>query len=89
MLANSLGENIILTVTLFLQFFWMVTDTYREGTIKEMRKWSYEIYSTFLAERAVSISFSFPKLLEWADVMVSLTIHYPKFPPKKHYSTFT
>ncbi|XP_020614019.1 rho guanine nucleotide exchange factor 11-like isoform X3 [Orbicella faveolata] len=33
-------------------FFWMVTDTYREGTIKEMKKWSYEIYSTFLAERA-------------------------------------
>ncbi|XP_078379689.1 rho guanine nucleotide exchange factor 11-like isoform X2 [Oculina patagonica] len=33
-------------------FFWMVTDTYRDGTIKEMRKWSYEIYSTFLAERA-------------------------------------
>ena len=61
----------------------MVTDTYREGTIKEMRKWSYEIYSTFLAERAVSISLSFTKLLEWADAMVSLTIHYPKFPPKK------
>ncbi|XP_066025356.1 rho guanine nucleotide exchange factor 11 isoform X2 [Pocillopora verrucosa] len=33
-------------------FFWMVTDTYREGTLKEMKKWAYEIYSTFLDERA-------------------------------------
>lgn len=33
-------------------FFWLVTDSYREGTPKEMKKWSYEIYSTFLAERA-------------------------------------
>lgn len=36
-----------------VQFFWMVTDTYREGTVKEMKKWAYEIYSTFLDERAV------------------------------------
>lgn len=42
-----------------LQFFWLVTDSYKEGTPKEMKKWSYEIYSTFLAERAVCIVFCF------------------------------
>lgn len=39
-----------------MQFFWLVTDSYREGTPKEMKKWSYEIYSTFLAERAVCVT---------------------------------
>ncbi|XP_074634912.1 rho guanine nucleotide exchange factor 12-like isoform X1 [Acropora palmata] len=33
-------------------FFWLVTDSYKEGTPKEMKKWFYEIYSTFLADRA-------------------------------------
>ncbi|XP_031567652.1 uncharacterized protein LOC116302491 [Actinia tenebrosa] len=33
-------------------FFWLVTDSHREGNFKEMRKWSYEIYSTFLADKA-------------------------------------
>lgn len=33
-------------------FFWLVTDSYKEGTPKEMKKWFYEIYSTFLADHA-------------------------------------
>ncbi|XP_032229131.1 rho guanine nucleotide exchange factor 12 isoform X5 [Nematostella vectensis] len=33
-------------------FFWLVTESYRDGNLKEMKKWSYEIYSTFLAEKA-------------------------------------
>ncbi|XP_022109338.1 rho guanine nucleotide exchange factor 11-like isoform X2 [Acanthaster planci] len=33
-------------------FFYLVTDNYRTGSLKEMRKWVYEIFSTFLAPLA-------------------------------------
>ncbi|XP_065056488.1 rho guanine nucleotide exchange factor 11-like isoform X2 [Rhopilema esculentum] len=35
-------------------FFWLVTETYakEEGSLKDFRKWAYEIYSTFLAPSA-------------------------------------
>lgn len=31
-----------------------MTDGYEDGSAKEMRKWIYEIFSTFLADGAVS-----------------------------------
>ncbi|XP_064651024.1 uncharacterized protein LOC135502270 isoform X5 [Lineus longissimus] len=33
-------------------FFHLVTETYTQGNLKEMRKWAYEIHSTFLVEKA-------------------------------------
>ncbi|XP_078589866.1 rho guanine nucleotide exchange factor 12-like isoform X20 [Branchiostoma floridae x Branchiostoma japonicum] len=33
-------------------FFITVTDSYKNGTMKEMRKWAYEIHSTFLVASA-------------------------------------
>ncbi|XP_071806265.1 rho guanine nucleotide exchange factor 11-like isoform X12 [Asterias amurensis] len=33
-------------------FFYLVTDNYRTGSLKEMKKWVYEIFSTFLAPSA-------------------------------------
>jgi len=41
---------------LFLQLFYLVTETYPLGTVKEMRKWAYEIHSTFLCDRSVVFS---------------------------------
>lgn len=35
--------------------FYLITGIYKEGTVKDMRKWAYEIHSTFLVPRAVSI----------------------------------
>ena len=37
--------------------FWLVTDVYSQesGSPKELRKWAYEIYSTFIANNAVSL----------------------------------
>ena len=64
-------------ITSFLQFFWMVTDTYREGTLKEMKKWSYEIYSTFLAERAVCIAFWLPMLFVIDHFTVVFLVTWP------------
>lgn len=37
--------------------FYLITGIYKEGTVKDMRKWAYEIHSTFLVPRAVSIFF--------------------------------
>lgn len=37
--------------------FYLITGIYKEGTVKDMRKWAYEIHSTFLVPRAVSIYF--------------------------------
>lgn len=34
--------------------FYLITGIYKEGTVKDMRKWAYEIHSTFLVPRAVS-----------------------------------
>ncbi|CAG0890291.1 unnamed protein product [Darwinula stevensoni] len=33
-------------------FFHIITDFYKEGNVKEMRKWVYEIHSTFLVPNA-------------------------------------
>lgn len=38
--------------------FYLITGLYKEGNLKEMRKWAYEIHSTFLVPRAVSCYFS-------------------------------
>ncbi|XP_037917502.1 uncharacterized protein LOC119655610 isoform X4 [Hermetia illucens] len=32
--------------------FYLITDLYKEGTAKDMRKWAYEIHSTFLVPSA-------------------------------------
>jgi len=39
-----------------LQLFYLVTDLYKEGNAKEMKKWAYEIHSSFLVPGAVSNS---------------------------------
>lgn len=38
--------------------FYLITSLYKEGTVKDMRKWAYEIHSTFLVPRAP---------LQWID----------------------
>ena len=35
----------------------MITDLYKEGGVKEMKKWAYELHSSFLLPGAVSLSF--------------------------------
>lgn len=40
----------------FFQLFYLVTDLYKEGNGKEMRKWAYEIHSSFLGPGAVSVT---------------------------------
>lgn len=34
--------------------FYLLTDLYKEGNAKEMRKWAFEIHSSFLVPGAVS-----------------------------------
>jgi len=34
--------------------FYLITDLYKKGNVKDMRKWAYEIHSTFLVPQAVS-----------------------------------
>ena len=34
------------------QFFYLVTETYKMGTLKEMQRWAYEIFSSYLVEDA-------------------------------------
>lgn len=41
------------------QLFYLITDLYKEGNAKEMRKWAYEIHSSFLVPYAVSKFISF------------------------------
>jgi hypothetical protein len=36
------------------QLFYLVTELYKEGNAKEMKKWAYEIHSSFLVPGAVS-----------------------------------
>lgn len=35
--------------------FYLITDLYKKGNVKDMRKWAYEIHSTFLVPTAVSL----------------------------------
>lgn len=44
-------------VNFFLQFFHIVTEAFKQatGSAKDLRKWGYEIFSTFIAPKAVSI----------------------------------
>ena len=32
----------------FFQFFYLITEIYLLGTVREMQRWAYEIHSTFL-----------------------------------------
>ena len=34
------------------QFFYVITEIYKEGVLKEMQKWAYEVHSTFLVPGA-------------------------------------
>ena len=34
------------------QFFYLITETYKMGTLKEMQRWAYEIFSSFLVPDA-------------------------------------
>jgi hypothetical protein len=34
--------------------FYLISDLYKDGNAKDMRKWAYEIHSTFLVPTAVS-----------------------------------
>lgn len=36
--------------------FYLITDIYRDGNLKDMRRWAYEIHSTFLVPGAVSLT---------------------------------
>ena len=37
-------------------FFWLVSSTFKDetGSMKDLKRWAYEIYSTFIARNAVS-----------------------------------
>ncbi len=37
-------------------FFHLITDLYKEGTAKDMKKWAYEIHSTYLVPNAVTFT---------------------------------
>jgi hypothetical protein len=34
--------------------FYLITDLYKKGNLKDMKKWAYEIFSSFIALSAVS-----------------------------------
>lgn len=53
--------------------FYLITGIYKEGTVKDMRKWAYEIHSTFLVPRAVSIFF-FVGIVKWELFTVNCNI---------------
>lgn len=36
----------------YFQLFYLVTDLYKEGNAKEMKRWAYEIHSSFLVPDA-------------------------------------
>ena len=36
----------------YLQFFYLVTETYKMGGLKEMQRWAYEIFSCYLVPDA-------------------------------------
>ena len=53
---NLLNLIIYLFYLFFSQFFYLITDLYKEGTAKDMKKWAYEIHSTYLVPNAVRSS---------------------------------
>lgn len=36
--------------------FYLITDLYKEGNAKDMKKWAYEIHSSFLVPGSVSFN---------------------------------
>ena len=60
-----------------LQFFYLVTEQYLQGKKDDLRKWAYEIYSTFLHEKAVSVPPSFAFRVLAAVVIVSCHVLQP------------
>lgn len=57
------------------QLFYLITDLYREGNAKEMKKWAYEIHSTFLVPGAVNILYT----LTIYDVLIGIFKHIFNF----------
>lgn len=71
-LKQLLDQENLVYLAVFLNFvlsnsdpsallFFLITGLYKEGNVKDMRKWAYEIHSTFLVPRAVSIPSSHTK----------------------------
>lgn len=63
LLPKLLDNENIVYLAIFLNFllsnsdptpllFYLITDLYKEGNLKELRKWAYEIHSTFLVPSA-------------------------------------
>lgn len=63
LLAKLLENENVVYLAVFLNFllsnsdptpllFYLITDLYKEGNLKELRKWAYEIHSTFLVPSA-------------------------------------
>lgn len=63
LLPKLLDNENIVYLAVFLNFlfsnsdptpllFYLITDLYKEGNLKELRKWAYEIHSTFLVPSA-------------------------------------
>ena len=53
--AYGRDDNRVLGACVF-QFFYLISDLYKEGNAKDMRRWAYEIHSTFLVPDAVSMA---------------------------------
>ena len=45
-------ENFSSKFIIYFQFFYLITETYKEATLKEMQKWAYEIHTSFLVPSA-------------------------------------
>lgn len=50
--SNSTWNNFSNLQIFFFQLFYLVTELYKEGNAKEMKKWAYEIHSSFLVPGA-------------------------------------
>ena len=49
---HSLFSAFLYTFYVCLQFFYLVTETYKMGGLKEMQRWAYEIFSCYLVPDA-------------------------------------
>jgi len=52
-LAVFINFTIVHSISEFI-LFYLITNLYANGNLKDMKKWAYEIYSSFLAPFAVS-----------------------------------
>lgn len=52
-LSVFINFTIVHSISEFI-LFYLITNLYANGNLKDMKKWAYEIYSSFLAPFAVS-----------------------------------